>query len=147
MVVVNVVDVGVVVVLVLVLVLVVVSGGGGSCGAAGAGAVGCCGGGGSGRGRGPGVVGGRGRGGACGGTGKVVGACEGQAWGATGVRRCWRGWVRGGCGWWVGGGDPNSVHAAGHKKKATAALLASFSMGIVFDAGVIFFTPIAMPQC
>ena len=51
----------------------------------------------------------------------------------------WWLWVRGGCGWWVGVGDPNSVHAAGYKKKATAALLASFSMCIVFDAGVIFF--------
>ena len=50
--------------------------------------------------------------------------------GVTGVRRCWRGWA----------GDPNSVHAAGYKKKATAALLASFSMRIVFDAGVIFFS-------
>ena len=54
--------------------------------------------------------------------------------GVTGVRRCWRGWVV-----VVGVGDPNSVHAAGYKKKATAALLASFSMRIVFDAGVIFF--------
>ena len=45
--------------------------------------------------------------------------------------------------WWlwvVGGvGDPNSIHAAGFKQKITAALLASFSMRIVFDAGVIFF--------
>ena len=46
--------------------------------------------------------------------------------------------------WWLwvvgGGGGPKLSTCRGtQKKKATAALLASFSMRIVFDAGVIFF--------
>ena len=43
-------------------------------------------------------------------------------------------------GWWVGVGGPKLSTCRGiPKQKATAALLASFSMRIVFDAGVIFF--------
>ena len=66
----------------------------------------------------------------------VRGSSVGGDGGAKVLERVGAWWLWGGRG---GSGGPKLSTCRGHKKKATEALLASFSMRIFFDAGVIFF--------